>query len=260
MKDIHVVANFSTAGSLRWAIRQHLLTGEVICPMDAPEIGPFNDGVARSKFWINLGYPGITSTEIYQLEKHDIFEPWKLLRKRLSQSLETRLVVWIGGCGSDYVFLRMACWWMEGIAVSLVQVKVPPVNGEYSTAVNPPDILASMIVNAVETGETERHQLAAEYEEIAERPELLRECDENGKLLFHDLSIHDDLLIACCKYEWQNAARVVGEAMGRSNGRNPLGDMFLASRLEHLINNNKILANGPRISLRSFSVRLEGSE
>ncbi|WP_354305394.1 DUF3658 domain-containing protein [Pedobacter sp. UYP1] len=55
---------------------------------------------------------------------------------------------------------------------------------------------------------------------------------------------------------WVQASRVVGDAMGNCDPQNGLGDAFLSSRLEPLIINGYIEADGPRTAIRLFKVRL----
>ena len=82
---------------------------------------------------------------------------------------------------------------------------------------------------------SERDALGLEFDNIAARPELLRECDENGQLRFGQLGDHDDLLVTALRNEWQLGPCVIGEAMGNSDPRNGLGDAMLAARLRYLI-------------------------
>jgi hypothetical protein len=254
--DLHLVSSLSTAGSLRWAIREQLLTGEVFCTQDIPELGPLDNGIKRMEFLSGLGYNYQYEEEgIEPLEK-DAFKVWELLNELLKQTPVDRIVLWIDSTGSDYVFLRMACYFLKNQKTAIVLVPVPVNNDVYSSAAFPPEVLAPLIKHAVVLSEIYRNQLALEYEQIVARPELLRECDENGKLIFKDISVHDHLLIENCDETWLTASRVVDSAMGTCDPRNSLGDAFLSSRLEHLILEGYIEADGPRTALRFFNVRL----
>jgi hypothetical protein len=97
--------------------------------------------------------------------------------------------------------------------------------------------------------------MGQEYLCIAARTELLRECDGQGRLLLMPITAHDDLILSCCPYQWTPAARVVGEAMGRGDPRNPFGDMVVASRLQHLIATGLLDVEGQRRTLRDYRVR-----
>lgn len=252
--DLHLVSSPSTAGSLRWAIKDELLSGEVFCTMDIPELGPLANGIQRMKFLSNLGYK-YSEEEIENFEK-DAFKSWEVLQQRLKQNPVDRIVLWIDSTGSNYVFLRMACYWLKDEQIPIARTTVPVLNEIYSTAAFPPEVLAPLIENSIILNPSLRDQFTEEYKQIVARPELLRECDKNGQLLFKELSVHDHLLLENCPAIWVQASRVVGDAMGNCDPQNGLGDAFLSSRLEHLIVNGYIEADGPRTAIRLFKVRL----
>lgn len=254
--DLHLVSSPSTGGSLRWAIKKELLSGEVFSTMDIPELGPLDDGIKRMEFFNNLGY-NYREDEILSFE-NDAFKPWEVLLKHLKDNPVQRITLWIDSTGSDYVFLRMASYWLKDQQIPIGLVTVPAINEIYSSAAFPPEVLAPLTENTVILNQTILDQLVDEYKQIIIRPELLRECDKNGQLVFKDLSVHDHLLLENCPRTWIQASRVVGDAMGNCDPRNGLGDAFLSSRLEHLILEGFIEADGPRTAIRFFKVRLSG--
>ncbi|HVI45720.1 MAG TPA: DUF3658 domain-containing protein [Chitinophaga sp.] len=255
MTDLHVTSSLSGAGTLRWAISKNMLEGETFCINDIPGTGPLNDGVKRMKFLKGLSF---SKEGVNWAEDTDAFEPWHRLLTQLREQPVKRLLLWAGSDGNDYVFIRMACYWLQHTAVNVMLVQVPPNHGYGALPVNRAEELAPMISQAVMLNDTARNELAQEYERIVARPELLRECDENGILQFLDLSAHDDLLLQSCSRSWKTAARVIGNAMGLCDPRNGLGDAFLSSRLEHLIVSGRIKADAPRTSMGAFRVKLAG--
>lgn len=254
MTDLHLVASPSAAGSLRLAVRTLGLPGQVFCIMDALNLGPLSDGRERVAFWRSLLAPGY-SDEPPSEGWDDAFAPWRELRRTIAAERPQRLLIWVGESGADYVFLRMACHWLEGEDIALLRVSVPPNGGLHAVAVHPPEALVTFAPGAITIPQVELAAMVEEYGRIAARPELLRECDAQGRLLFKSITAHDDFILSCCPYEWMLAARVVGEAMGRSDPRNALDDMFVASRLQHLIAAGLVDAEGPRRMLRDYWVR-----
>ena len=253
--DLHLVSSVSTAGSLSWAISEQLLTAKYFALRTSPNLVPLKwdqtHGILNS---LGYNYPH-EEVDIDPIEE-DAFKAWELLGENLKQKTVDRIVLWIDSTGSDYVFLRMACYFLKNQEITIAQVSVPANKDIYASAAFPPEVLAPLIKNAVVLSKIYRNQLALEYEQIVAHPELLRECDENGQLIFKDISVHDHLLIENCDETWLAASRVVGGAMGTCDPRNSLGDAFLSSRLEHLILEDYIEADGPRTALRFFNVRL----
>lgn len=254
MTDLHITSSLSVAGALSWAIKKQQLTGEAFAINDTPGIGPLDEGKKRMAFLRGLSFEkegaNWTNRDI------DVFERWQQLKTRLSENPVDRLVIWAGSDGNDYVFIRMACHWLERVPVNVILVQSAPLMGYHSIAVYSVEQLAPMIGQALPLSTAARSRFAREYEEIVARPEMLRECDEHGVLQFRELSAHDDEILAVCNRRWKPAVRVIGATMGLSNPRNSLGDAFVSSRLEHLIVSGLIEADGPRTSMRTFRVRL----
>jgi hypothetical protein len=257
MMDLHIVSSFSAGGALKWAVTKQLLTGEVFVISDIPGTGPLDDGQKRMAFLRGLSFG--TEGAHWLGPGTDAFAPWLQLQAHLQEKPADRLVIWAGSDGNDYVFIRMACHWLERVPVNVILVQAPPIMGYHSLAVYSTEMLAPLISQAVLLNVAARSKLAGEYEDIVSHPGLLRECDEHGVLQLRELSVHDDLLLAMCSRRWKPAVRVIGQTMGHSDPRNSLGDAFVSSRLEHLIASGKIEADGPRISMRTFRVRLARS-
>ena len=244
----------STRGSLQIAIKKGKFSGKVVNPDDSAGIGPLDDGIKRLEFLAGLGYGLAMDSKL--ILSGNAFRRWGKLLRRLSKSPVKRIIIWVSGSGSDYVFLRMACWWLEAVPIDLFVLRVPAKDNCYHTAEYPPGELASMMDRVQLLPLSERAMLSREYEYIARQPELLRECDTEGKLLFRALDFHDPLVLRSCSRTWKKAAYVVGKAMGNGDPKNVNSDIFLSSRLEYLIERGLIEADGPRTSLRSFNIRL----
>lgn len=254
MTDLHIILSLSAAGTLKRAIEKKLLTGDVFTINDMPGVGPLDDGKKRTEFLRGLPF---RETPIYWLPRDaDVFEQWRQLQARLREKPVDRLIIWAGSDGNDYVFIRMACHWLERMPVNVMLVQAPPLLGYHSIAIRAVEELAPLISLAVSLNTAERNALAREYEDIVSHPGLLRECDADGVLQFKELDAHDSLILSFCSKRWQTAVRVIGQTMGFSDPRNSLGDAFISSRLEHLIVSGQVVADGPRTSMGAFRVKL----
>ncbi|TWF40438.1 uncharacterized protein DUF1835 [Chitinophaga polysaccharea] len=258
MKDLHLTTLLSTAGALRNAISQKLLTGEALGFDEYPGIGPLDDGKKRIQYLRGLIFDnGMGNLYSY---RSDAFEIWRQLQQRLRDCPVDRVVIWAGGDGNDYVFVRMVCWWLKAAAVALWVVQPPPHYGNYSLYVYNDRELAPYITQARQLDTATRDELAAEYERIVARPELLRECDENGQLLFLDLSTHDnEILEYCHPTRWRSAVRIVGQTMGLSHPRNPVNEVLASGRIKALVEAGKLKARGNITSMRAFEVKRSGA-
>ncbi|MET4142192.1 hypothetical protein [Pedobacter sp. UYP1] len=67
--DLHLVSSPSTAGSLRRAIKDELLSGEVFCTMDIPELGPLANGIQRMKFLMIIYFLKIVRLSGFRLQE-----------------------------------------------------------------------------------------------------------------------------------------------------------------------------------------------
>jgi hypothetical protein len=135
----------------------------------------------------------------------DLFKPWKNLLTQLKFEATKNVAIWVGSDGDGYVFLRMACYWLQNIPVGVLLVQPPPIEGYHSIQVYSSKQLASFINDAKLISDHDRRKLASEYESIAARPELLRECGENGQLRFLDISTHDPEILSYCTTRWKPA-------------------------------------------------------
>lgn len=264
MAELHLVATESAAGCLRCAIKEYGLSGTVFCVKDALDVGPLNDGRQRMAFWCSLaaGYSLEAFDEADEFSG-DAFTPWGVLLDEIKKTPPTRIVIWTSGSGADYVFLRMACHRLADTAIPISVVRVSASHddrhnapGHHSVAVHTPQALASYAATAAGLTDAGRKAFAQEFDAIAGRPELLRACDASGHLVFLDISAHDDLLVKARTLEWRQANRVVGDAMGAGDPRNSPGDVFLCSRLQHLIDAGQIEADAPRTVMSAYRVRL----
>ncbi|TKT66914.1 DUF3658 domain-containing protein [Rhizobium sp. LC145] len=257
MTDFHVVTSPSAAGSLKYAVERLGLSGDVHCIMDDLRLGPLASERERFLFWQGLskGY-GDDDLDLTMHGEEDVFAPWRILREQVISGGPHRVLIWASGSGADYVFLRMACHRLADTGATLMHIPVPPRHGLHAVAVHTPQSLIGFARDATVVPEGDRRRLAAEFEAIAVRPELLRECDGSGHLRFRDLSVHDAFILENCSAEWRLAARVAGDVMGKCDPRNGLSDMFIHSRLQHLIGEALIESEGQRQGLRNYRVRL----
>jgi hypothetical protein len=236
MHDIHVVDGDSAAGSLRWALWNHRIAGEVFRINDDLSLGPLGSADARLAFLRTLHLPPPHDPdETCTLDEGDLgFERWRELQVR--SQVPVRILLWVTHSASDHVLLRMASHFLKDTRAALWQVHVPAdKDGFEAVAAHGPDALASFAPEAQPIPAAAVGELAQAYQQIAARPELLRLCDAEGTLRYLPIDWYDPLVLECCPTAWTPANRVVGLTMARCEPRHVQGDYFFAARLRALI-------------------------
>jgi hypothetical protein len=79
---------------------------------------------------------------------------------------------------------------------------------------------------------------------------------QRGELVAVPADRLDPLLLRACSSDWRPAAGVVGSVMAGCDPHNLASDLFLAGRLQRLIDRGRIEALGARDTLQEFWVRL----
>lgn len=246
MHDIHVVDGDSAAGSLRRALWNHSIAGEVFRLNDELSLGPLGSSDARLAFLRTIFLPPPHEAgETFTLDEGDcVFERWRELQVR--SQVPVRILLWITDSASDHVLLRMACHFLKDTRAALWQVHVPADKDGYeAVAAHPPEALATFAPGARPVPATSVAALAQEYLQIAARPEPIRHCDAEGTLHYLPIDWHDALVLDSCPTTWTRADLVVGTAMGRCEPRHAQGDAFFASRLRALIDAGQVESRMP---------------
>ncbi|WP_312316981.1 DUF3658 domain-containing protein [Stenotrophomonas sp.] len=253
MRDLHIAAGDSAAGSLRHAIAIGRMQGEVFSINDDLSIGPLSSAAGRIAFLrtLILPPPHVDAEEHSSGMDDDVFARWEALRIRCQSP--GRVMLWISGSASDHVLLRMACHALQTTRATLWRVPVPAFeDGHEAVAALPVDALVRFASGARPLSADTVATLADEFAQIAARPELLRQCDANGALRYRAIDCHDAMLLDCCLRHWVPANRVIGDAMARCEPRNAMGDYFFAARLRALIDAGRVETRTP-LQGRSWS-------
>ncbi|MEA3278546.1 MAG: DUF3658 domain-containing protein, partial [Pseudomonadota bacterium] len=175
--------------------------------------------------------------------------------ERLDEERPEAVLIWSGDNVSESTFFAMACWWLKGRSEPVLRVPMPGNDGRHLVATHYPAELAGFFTSARALKDTERADLAEDFERIRGQTGLLRRWEE-GRILGVPMDRYDPLLLASCVSTWTRAPRVVGTAMSRCDGHNLLSDLFFSSRLQVLIDAGRIDADGRRDRLREYAVRL----
>lgn len=252
---LHLALADSAAGGLRAACRSLGMPGTVYCIPDDLSHGPLDDGRVRIAYLqaCHRRYDDWPATV------SDAFQPWRSLLEQVQESRPGTIVVWGGGNVAEETFLAMACWWLRQQPGRLMHATVPGKDGRHYVAAHAPDELADLFGFGREIADDERALLAEDFQRLRRETGLLRRW-QGGRVIGIPYDRYDPLLLECCTQQWTPAARIVGAAMGRCDGRNLMSDLFFARRLEALIESGHVEASAPQGGLREFAVRRGGRD
>jgi hypothetical protein len=248
---LHIALGDSSEGCLRVACRAHGMPGATVGIPDDLSHGPLDDGRERIDYMRDRfrGY------DDWYLDVADAFAPWRAMIARLDEASADAVVIWSGDNASEATFLTMACWWLGNRSERVLRVAMPGMDGRHYVAIHTPAELADLFSSAQELTDTERAVLAADFLRIRGETGLLRRWQER-RILGVPMDRYDPLLLTSCSPTWTPAPRVVGMAMSRCDGHNLMSDLFISSRLQLLIDDGRIEADGSRDRLREYRVRL----
>jgi hypothetical protein len=248
---LHLALGDSAAGCLREACRSHGMPGAVAVIPDDLSHGPLDDGVSRLEY-LHACYEGYDE---WRFAATDAFAPWRAWLHQLERAPSAAPVIWSGPNASEALLLAMACWWLRDRGRPVLSVSVPTAEGRHHVATRTPGELADLFGERQALTPTDRAALAADFERVRDDPRPRRRW-EHGRVVAAPVDCFDQRLLDVCTMVWQPAARLVGTAMARTDSRHSVSDLFYCSRLQVLILDGRIEADGPRRRLGEYSVRL----
>lgn len=248
---LHLVLGGSAGGCLRVACRSFGLPGIVHVIQDDLSHGPLNIGSAREKYLRDC-YCGYEEYKDYEM---DTLASWVSLNEMLDKKPIEQVCIWAGENASEKTFLGMACWYLRIYSGTIVRVGATGLSPLPYIGPHSPKALAKLFKIRQLLDKDDRAVLVESFVHTRDEVLTLRRWEE-GDIISVPEDYYDSLLVGCCTNEWTSAARIVGEAMGRCDDHNLVGDVFLTSRLQRLIDNSVLLFNGKRKSLRDYRVRL----
>jgi len=248
---LHIALGETSEGCLRAACRPHGMPGAAFGIPDDLSHGPLDDGRER----IDYMRDRFRGCDDWYLDAADAFAPWRAMSARIDEARADAVVIWSGDNASEAIFLTMAWWWLGNRSERVLRVAMPGRADRHCVAIHTPAGLADLFASAQELTDNERAVLAADFLRIRGETGLLRRWEE-GRILGARMDRYDPLLLTSCPPTWTPAPRVVGTAMSRCDGHNRMSDLFFSSRLQLLIDDGRIEADGSRDRLREYRVRL----
>ncbi len=248
---LHLVLGDHAAAVLRLALKHHALPGDIRCIPDDLGHGPLDNGIARVAYMRRRFEGGFDWTHTAT----DAFDAWRTLEQTL-RAYRADLVVWRGSNVSETILLMMACSWLRDADCRISVVELPDTPTLHThVGTRMPDDLAGYFPIARSLSPTERAANADAFEKLKAEPDHRRQW-KDGRVVAVPISAFDDLLVRAYSQDWQNAARVVGRAMGEADPRDALADVFLSSRLQALIAAGRLEPDSPPRLLRDYRIRL----
>lgn len=249
---LHLVLGESAGGCLRAACRSFRLPGIVHVIQDDFSHGPLENGSPREKYLRDC-YRGYS--ESHEGSEIDTLAPWVALNEVLDKKSIEHVCIWAGENASEKTFLAMACWYLRIYGGTIMRVGATELEPPPYIAAHNPKALARLFATHQLLDKDHRAVLVDSFIHTRDQALTLRRW-EDGEIISVPVDYYDNLLMRCCSTEWTYAAKIVGETMGRCDTNNLIGDVFLTSRLQHLIDNGMVKYKGERKSLREYWVRL----
>jgi hypothetical protein len=247
---VHLALGDSAAGCLRAACRSHGLPGTVLSIPDDLSHGPLVHGCKRIKYMRSC-YRGYDD---WTFDVTDAFSPWKKLIEWLEGEESEAIVIWSGDNVSEATFLAMACWQLRQRPDAVLRVAISERDNSPYVALHMPFELGDLYANRRELTDSERALLGDEFVRIRSESGLLRRW-ENGRIIGVPVDHYDRFLLESCATAWLPAPRVIGAAMGRCDKQNLMSDLVFSSRLQFLIDAQRIKADRGGNRMREYAVR-----
>ncbi|CAG35127.1 DUF1835 domain-containing protein [Desulfotalea psychrophila] len=248
---VHLVQGGSAGGCLRLACKSFGLPGSVHLIQDDFSHGPLKNGPAREKYLrdCSRGYADEEEDEINTLA------PWLSLSEILDKGSIKQVCIWAGENAAEKTFLEMACWYLRNYAGTIMRVGATGLEQLPYIAPQNPETLVRLFAQGQILERADRTVLVESFIQTRDEESTLRRW-EAGEIISVPVDYYDSLLMERCSSQWTWAAKIVGEAMGRCDAHNLLGDVFLTSRLQYLIDQGMLQYKGERKSLRDYWLRL----
>lgn len=247
---VHLVLGASAGGNVRAAMALDGTNGKVIVLDDDLSHGPLGDLRARGRYLeACLQHYGEQP-----IQTPRAIENFEACLDELSDSSTLEVCIWAGENASERTFLGLVCLNLQNFKGSITRIGSEGLRSVPYIGAQPPELLVELFERRETVGPTDQSSLVQMYCTLRDSESKLRQWDA-GKIQEISLDFYDDLLLSSCPKRWTPVARVVGEAMGRCEEHNLLGDVFLTGRLKQLIASNSVDVHGPQENLRTFKVR-----
>lgn len=245
---MHVASGDSAAGCLLAARRADLLPGQILSVNDDLSVGPLGDVSEREAFWdrVMAGYTDDSPAS-------DVGRAWSAVQAAADEGAD--LVVWGGANAAEIVLFDAVC--AQTSRLWHVDVSLASHGPHYVAEYRPEDLAGFWPDRVRRVTDAECEARGQEFHRLSRMPGNLRRL-ELGEIVPAPDDLYDHWLVAASSPEWTPAARVVGTAMGRCDRHNRVGDVYLAYRLQVVVDAGRLEADGPRSSLRSYRVRTPG--
>jgi hypothetical protein len=267
---IHVVFNESEVDLMKQVIEMdETIRGEVAQIKDDFAVGPLQ-GIdteegwqARREWWKGqlIGSP-------YPEPHFDDRDTVKELKAKLDENPEEELWVWMGQNQHDvsgYYWLMPQFREYQGRVMVLYLNNLPFINEKgqifypsWLHEIQPKEFLkARKLARPITLSEFEIDP--DEWRKIVEESAMVRILEGGKKIAGKDENFYDNDILRNLTAEWQKATRVLSNTLHRMKIKT--GDLFLMTRMKHLINEGRIEVTGDtNKSWKDFDVKLAGAK
>ncbi len=263
MENIHIVFGHSAAAGLRETLLSVGIKEKIVNCWGDYQAGPVAGSLDERINWLCENYYGVGADDP---ELRDEYIKRNIEFVALSTNGSVQKTVWYGKlCANEYCsfleFLHQADGEHGMIHTVDVCKALPEENTRMglSTGSAPPEYLVKALPS--------RHSVSeAEYKSCTSLWRRLRNEDARLRVLTNDgiksveVSYFDEAMLDFITTDYQPAARVVGHALGKVDGRREYfqgnSDLFYFARLRELFQQGRIEWQGSHDNMREAAVRL----
>jgi Protein of unknown function/Domain of unknown function (DUF1835) len=279
--NVHILFGESTAGGLKWAIRENIKSAHNMKIIGFPDhfaVGPIfqldtDFGIENRAKWFQDYMPKDEFHDYYEKEYEERFR--ETIQEIEAIPEDALITIWHAENAAEKTGLLFV---LKLLANRKNEILIVNSNESYNKFCKPPDIYyvslhtgglsPENLITILEKTKDDKplstelyKQLVNEWNELRSSKEVLRVWEnsqiknvEEGYLDSFMIELASELHEKPVNQNFMKAARLVGEVIGRYEQY--IGDTFIEYRLRHLIKKGVFEYQGTLNGLRNYSIRL----
>lgn len=262
-KFVHIVFGDSAAGNLKYFFKnsENKFKGEIINFREDYSIGPIYESDTEYKLkkrieWFEKILKQISIYEYFENIHKEFIDAYESIK---NIEIDSKIIIWYGENTSDEVGVRYLNSILRNRELYEVNISESYIVDFYGNRYKPralaecsPEEIENIILNMKKIEKEKCNSLINEWEVIRVSKENLRILKDH-KIIEVDESYYDNEILSNCTADFENAAKIIGMTMGKS--QQLIGDTYLDYRIRKLIESGKVEYRGKLETLRDFQCR-----